>query len=299
MSRALIRFTMTALLLAAVLVPGWSANLSVTYLEGVLEVKQGTTWKALDIGDVVADTATVQFDGQGVAELEGTGFKVTLRQQGSFLLTDMIAKSKEVSATGLGSLVRGRVAGVIQGTQKTGSTVAGVRAAEATSNQAAVSWIGNAADLIESARKALAQAQYEGALSSLEEAYDYADEVEEPLVMFYTGYANAMLGRNAKALEALTQSTLGPESEHYSDLLLLRGQLLVDALSFKDAYGAFDTYRKAFPKGADLQLANLMAGYCATQLGDKVEARRSLDLARTADPSSDLGKKAGELIGRL
>ena len=297
MRRISVAICMAVLLLAAG--AAWSANLTVTYVEGLLQVKQGTGWKALDIGDTVADNATIQFDGDGVAELEGGGSTVTLRQAGTFLVSDMVAKTKEVAASGLGSLVRTRVSGVIMGTQKTGSTVAGVRASQAADQQASVSWIGNAADLIEAARKSLSEGSYESALDSLEEAYDYADEVEEPLVLFYTGYANAMLGNNAKALEALAASRLEPDSQYYGDLLILRGQLLVDALSFKDAFAAFDTYRGKYPTGASAQLANLMAGYCASQLGDRTEARRSLDLAQKADPASELGRKAGELIGKL
>jgi hypothetical protein len=299
MSRGGVRLFWVAVLLVIGLDGLAAADLSVVYVEGLLQLKQGTAWKALDIGDEVQDTSTIQFDGQGVAELEGAGVRITLRQAGSFVVSDVIAKTREVSSTGLGSLVRGRVSGVFQGAPRTASTVAGVRAAEAGTEQATVSWIGNAADLIAGARQELGAGEYQKALDTLEEAYEYADEYEAPIVLFYMGYAQAMLGNNAQALDTLNGADLTPDSEYYGDLLILRGQLLVDALAFKDAYTSFDAYRGKYPTGAEVQLANLMAGYCAGQLGDRAEARRSLDLARAADPASDLGKKAGELLGHL
>jgi hypothetical protein len=297
--RGWFRLTAAALLLGALTAPVWSASLTVTYVEGRLELKQGSGWTELGIGDMVADTATVQFDGDGVAELEGAGVTVTLRQAGAVALSDVMAKSKEVAASGLGSMVKGRVAGVFQGPQKGVSTVMGVRASQAATEQVKVDWIGNATELLEEARKALAEGTYEKALNRLDEAWDYASETEEPMVMFYMGYANAMLGRNAKALDALNGSRMDPASVHYGDFLILRGQLLVEALSFRDAFSAFDSYRASFPTGSDAQLANLMAGYCATQFGDRTEAQRSLALAQRTDPASDFGKKAGELLGQL
>jgi tetratricopeptide (TPR) repeat protein len=175
----------------------------------------------------------------------------------------------------------------------------GVRAAEAGSDKDKVSWLGNAADLLAQAKTSLEAGSYDQALTALTEAYDYADEAEEPEVLFYTAYANAMLDRNALALKALNDATLEPTDRLYGDYLMLRGQLLVDALSFKDAFGSFDAYRSAMPAGPSIQLAHLMAGYCAGQLGDRVEAKRSLELAERADPASELGLKAKELLGKL
>jgi Tfp pilus assembly protein PilF len=264
-----------------------------------LQVKQGSGWKDLEIGDRVPDSATVQFDGSGVAELEGSGVRVTLKLRGTYQLAEIVAKSKEVSATGLGSMVKGRVAGVMRGTQKNESTVAGVRAAEAGSDKEKVSWLGSATDLMAQAKRSLESGDYEKALSPLTEAYDYADESEEPEILYYTALANAMLDRSAKALEVISDVKMAPTDQLYGDFLVLRGQLLVDALSFKDAYGSFDTYRSALPAGPSIQLANLMAGFCAMQLGERAEARKSLDQAQRADPSSELGKKAQELLTKL
>ncbi len=299
MKRPCARFLLVVALLSAALVPVLAADLEVTYVEGRLEIRQASGWKELEIGDKVPDTATVQFDGFGVAELVGSGTRVTLKQKGTFQLADVVAKSKEVASSGLGSMVKGRVAGVLQGTQKTGSAVMGVRAAEAGTDKEKVSWLGSASDLLAQAKKSMEAGAYEQALKTLTEAFEYADEAEEPEILFYTALSNVMLERNGAALQALSGADMEPSAKLYGDFLILRGQLLVDALSFKDAYGSFDAYRAALPGGPSLQLANLMAGYCAGQLGDRTEARRSLELAQRADPASDLGKKAQELLGKF
>lgn len=299
MNRPNSRYLLVAVLFSVVLVPVLAADLEVTYVEGRLEVRQGSGWKELEIGDKVPDTATVQFDGFGVAELVGPGARVTLKQKGTFQLAEIVAKSKDVASSGLGSMVKGRVAGVLQGTQKSGSAVMGVRAAEAGTDKEKVSWLGSASDLLAQAKKSMEAGAYEPAVKSLNEAYEYADEAEEPEILFYLALSNAMLERSAPALQAISQAEMKSTDRLYGDFLILRGQLLVDALAFKDAYGSFDAYRVALPGGPGLQLANLMAGYCASQLGDRTEARRSFELAQRADPASEFGKKAQELLGKL
>ena len=291
---------MLVLLLVAAGAPIFAADLEITYVEGRLELSASGGWKALDIGDVLSEAATVRFDGSGVAEIEGTGVKVTLRQQGTYKLSDIIGKSKQVASTGLGSLMKDRVAGVFQGTQRATSAVMGVRAAEVeTDSQKRVSWLGSASDLLAQAKKELEAGEYEKALSTLGEAYENADELEEPEILYYTSYANTMTGNSGAALDAIIRARVEPAHPLHGESLLLRGQLLVEALAFGDARSSFEDYRARYPEGSGVQLADLMVGYCAKELGDLEEARRSLDRARSADPASQIGKKAQELLGAL
>ena len=61
--------------------PAFSVDLTIEYLEGYLDEKDGDEWLELFIGDEIPDTATTKLYEESIAELTAPGIKLTLTKE--------------------------------------------------------------------------------------------------------------------------------------------------------------------------------------------------------------------------
>lgn len=181
-------------------------SLTVEYVDGYLDILDGGSWSEVYIGDTLTPEDTIRLDSDSFAELRGSGLSLTLTEAGTYRITDLLNANAEGAALGLGNMVAGKLAQLLQNEgPQTQSAVGGVRAAEAEA-EPKLDWMGSdTAELIEESRAAIAEGRLDSALKLLEEAYDLAlDEQEETEALFYRGYVHALKGETADALEYLT-----------------------------------------------------------------------------------------------
>jgi len=118
--------TVIFLLLIAIL-PLTAEELMVEYLEGILEIGQGSNWIEVDIGDTIPQNSYLRLSDNGLAELSAGAVTITLNQDGTFSAENLLTSGREVAAWDIASLVNSKLGKLISPEQQQGDAVMGVR----------------------------------------------------------------------------------------------------------------------------------------------------------------------------
>jgi len=280
----------------------YAQELTLDYLEGYLDLQEGSDWVELYIGDSVSRNATVRLDQDSLAELSGMNMSFTLTRPGVYRVGDLLASRQTMDNTGLGNLVSGKVATMFSERATGPDTVGGVRAAEVETGPS-IDWMtSEAADMISQAKDMITDGDYADAMDMLEEAYDFAaDEYEEEEIFFYRGYIHTMNGKPGKALSEFSKIYPDPDQPYYDKLFLLKGKLLIDSFAFGEAVDWFDEYDPGYSSDKDVatrQSIYLLHGLAAREAGESGTAKTMLRKAIDLDPGSDTAGVASSLLSR-
>jgi tetratricopeptide (TPR) repeat protein len=280
---ALIMFSFVALTTFAV-------DVEIEYVDGFLDLKDGNGWLLLAPGDVVSEGDTLRLDEESYATLRYPGGTLTLTRPGVYPVSSLIRSSS--AARGMGTLVSTKIKRLVTEPERTRSAVGGVRGSK---QEDEITWMeSEAEELVTKGKKLLADEEYQSALASFTEAYDYAEIEEEPEILFYTAYANYALGNVREAMKNVESVELPRNAYFAADYYLLRGQLLFDSFAFEEAANWLKSVPKGITEGdrAAFQAVNLLLGACMESLGDKDAAITYYDSVVKADPTSDYAKAA-------
>lgn len=280
------------------LVPGvFGIDIYVDYLDGYLDVIEGGEWYELSIGDSVTDADTIRLDKNSVAELSLPGTKLTLTRPGTYVVADLIESAGERRSLGIASVIGSKIRTIVEEPKQAQTAVMGVRGAKSEDE---LEWMsGDTAELLQTGKDYLAEGEYANAVTVFEEAYDFADSSEESEVLFYLGFTNAMMGEVRLAVEALESVEPDPSAEFFTDLVLLKGQLLAETFAYEEAIKWLETNSPQIKDRSATQMSLLLTGVSYKGIGNSSLARESLEKALAIDAASDAGKAAQSLIGEL
>ena len=141
--------------------------------------------------------------------------------------------------------------------------------------------------------------RYEEALKVLQAALKEAYTGEEGKFYYYIASVYVRQQRASLALRTLDRARLEPQEAMYTDLVLLKGQLLLESLAFGDALELFDSQLRLNPEGGFAQALLILSSYSHRGLGKSDAAREALQRAVRLDASSELGREAAGLLSRL
>ncbi len=274
-------------------------DLQVAYTEGLVELSAGGTWKELNPGDRLPVNARIRLSKDGFAELSQGATRLSVSQPGIYLVADLLAASKKVASWQLGKVVSGKLKSAVAGGQKGDSTaVGGVRAKQAA--PAAVEWVESTGsqEALDEGRSLLAENRLDEALKVFRDALQ-AYPGEEPIFYYYIAATYSRQQRASLALRTLEQARIDPQESMYSDLVLLKGQLLLESLAFTDALALFDSQLALKPQAPFAQALLILSAYSYQGLGRTEGARDALQKAVGLDSSSELGKEAAGLLKQL
>jgi len=290
---ALILFTWFAL-------PVFSQNALAKYLEGLVEVSGATGWQEVYIGDELSVDTTIRVSENGFVEFSLGDLKISVKEDGIYLLSDLVGSSKRVSSWGLGNLVSTKIKTALTSTSSGETAVMGVRGA-AAGGETGVEWIeaSGSAELLKEGMARLEKARYSEALDVFNEGLAISFGEEEQLFLYYIGYTQSLKGQSALALHTLERVEADPQSSYYSDLILLRGRMLIESLSFNEALEFFKSHTNRYPEGDLTQAVLILSSYCYRGLEDTFQALQVLQRANELNPDSALGKEAQRLIEEL
>ena len=276
---------------------GYGQDFVLDYLDGIVEIREGTSWIEIDLGDELFADSVIRLDEDTMVEISGKGMRLTITEQGIYSVADLLDNNNRVASWGIGSVLGSKL-GALTGESKQGKTaVMGVRAAAADSGPE-LSWMDEGEELLAEGKLLLQSGDYEEAVEIFEEGYDFADIDEEQQFLFHIGYAYALQGRNAQAMKYLTQVEAEISAPFFADLVLLKGQLLVQSLSFQAAIELFDLYLKSLPGGEHSQAILFLSAICRQGLNDEAEAFSLLKAARDLDPASEIGRAAAARLNQ-
>lgn len=298
----IVPFVLVILALAGV-APVFAQQVVVGYVEGVLEVRDGSSWAELFIGDSVDQDDRVRLSDNSYAELSNGRTTVKLTREGTYLISDLIEGSSRTESAGVAGLVLNRI-GRLTGREdeEEQTSAGGARASEAVT-QTGPTWAGGESidELITEGSELLADGAYEDAYFVLQEAYDYAITDEEfARTAFYYGYAAALTGRTREALGLLEDVGPDPESDFFASHVLALGQLLVETFAYQDAIDYLSLLADADDQAdEDVQSAELLIGIAYDGLGMPREAERYLRRATRTVPGTPAATAAQRLLAGL
>jgi hypothetical protein len=276
-------------------------DLQVAYTEGLVELAAGGTWKELAPGDRVPANARIRLSEEGFVELSQGATRLSVSQPGVYLVADLVSASKKVASWQLGKVVSGKLKGAVTGATKGEGTAAmGARGAAAGA-PATVEWVEatGSEEALTEGRSLIEKERLDEALKVLQDALKEAYAGEEGTFCYYIASVYSRQQKTALALRTLERARIEPQEPMYADLVLLKGQLLLESLAFTDALALFDSQLRLNPAGEFAQALLIMSAYSYQGLGRDQGAREALEKAVSLDSSSELGQEAASLLSQL
>ncbi len=278
-----------------IVVNTWAENITVSYVDGVLEVKTSNGWNEVYIGDSLAPDALLRLEKDSIAQLEGNDISLTLSSPGSYSLKRLLEEKQRMKSWGVASLIGGKLSGVLNSNRVKATAVMGVRGAKAE-DSTDVEWVEDEENYISDGKNFIERGEYDRAIQILQEGLRSADEDTKPQYFYFLGLANMRNGRPYIALKYFNRIKPDPYFEYFEGYVVLKGKLLVESFAFEEANRLFDFYLKEMPNGNALQTVYFLRGIALKNLGDIAGAKSAFRKVYTLNPSSDIGKKANEIL---
>lgn len=285
-------------LVSATLLPLYAEDLMVEYLEGILEVGQGSNWIEVDIGDTIPQNSYLRLSDNGLAELSAGAITITLNQDGTFSIKNLLTSGREVAAWNISSLVNSKLARLISPDQQQGTAVMGVRGDPTEEEE--LTWVEEGEEYLEQGKELIRTGDYKEAREVLQEGADYSfSDEEKEEYNFYIASAYALEGKSAPALLMLTNMKTESSTPYYSDYVLLKGKLLIEGLAYKKALLLFDQYLKKPDRSETTQLIYFLSALCNQRLENRRDAISNLEAAYEINNSSEYGRAARRMMDNL
>lgn len=273
-------------------------NISVDYLEGYLDIQEDGEWYELYIGDSLNGDAVIRLEQDSYAELSHRSGSLKLMKPGVYQVSDLLGYAGNRAESGAEGLLAGKMRRFLTETEDTGpSAVGGVRASEAVAEESFF-WGEETGQLIDDGLEALRGFDYGTALDHFQEAYDYSiDQTEEWESSFYIGYTYMLQGDYREAMTYLAGIEPDPYQDYYTELFMVKGQILVDTFAYNEAIEWFSRYKaeKAQDAPESAQAVYILQGLSYSGLGEPEKARRSFQRAVEILPGNDASKLAENL----
>ncbi len=206
---------------------------SVSYVEGSVQVQSGGTWKNLDFGDSFDSAQTVRLGAKAILELSVRGgATVVISSAGNYVVDTLLRPRQESSAL---ANVAGKLERLAQSGARQESSVAGVRGSSVDASS--LMWAGagvEAEAAFEAARKAAQEGRLAEAWTGYMEARELYDEAADAAgaarSAWHASLAALAQGSGGKALAAL-------RSARADDAGALRGQYVLALATLNARFG--------------------------------------------------------------
>lgn len=227
---------MCGILLGLLAMVVWAVPVTVDFVDGSVQVQNGSAWRTLDFGDTFDSAQIVRIGQRSVAELSVQGgSKLVLSAAGTYAIDTMLGPRQESSAISNIATKIERMAN--QRTNLNESVVAGVRGSAAV-DPTALMWAGVGPDAdaaFDDGRKSFAAADYSSAWDYFVEArelYTEAGDLEGVArSAWHASQAGLALGSGGRALAALRSADPANAAE-------LRGVYALALATLSARYGA-------------------------------------------------------------
>ena len=294
-----------ACVLGLVLAAGVFAQaFSVDYLDGTVELKipkdkAGKLWKLLAIGDTVASDASLRVGPGSSIELARGRVRITILKPGIYMVADLSKAKEKASVAAIGPALSQKLTAMTTDKPRTDSAVGGVRGAEQGTSTRSVEWIEENDEVRAKVADYMASGKYKDAVDELTQAIPEAatdeEESERQYMLAAAYYGN---GEALRAYRTVAKASPDPKAEYYPRFVLLKAQILVDSLDFREALALLKPLIAAGQAGETAQMAYLLAAVSQKGLGDETSARTSLNAGYAIDPSTETAELISAQLGK-
>lgn len=289
-----------ATLFAAMIAASLTAqSLTVSYAEGSAEVRNGSAWQRVEIGDTIAPDATIRLGDHSYLELQVPGAKIALSQKGTYDLGRLVAENRATREADVERALSSKLAAMFS-SPAPHATAMGVRGAQVGDSNG-ITWVTSVAQVyMDSGKDYIKQGRYGKAVKELEKALETASDTERPEVHYYLAYAYSLAGDTRQALKQVAALQPADFENGGADLVLLKGKLLLDTnaysqdirwLTAPSALVATDTEHG--------QVYHFLLGLSYAGAGDNAKAKRNLEQVISNGQGSELARTAQKLMEHL
>lgn len=286
------RMLLTGLFLSATIALGVAQALTVTYVDGTVEVQSGKTWKALNVGTSVAVDAQVRVSDQGSVEFTRGARHFSIIKDGTYSVADLLKNSAKSGQAGVGANLAMKLHSVATGGGQSSTAVGGVRGAAQGDNSQNLTWMGDEDDTAAKAQALLLKERYREAESEIKQALaDSQDDQKKQDLSYLLAAAYYGEGQGVRAYRALVALNYPSSGTYYPDSVILRAQILLDNQEYSDSLQALKDFLAGSPDTQYAQVADLLSAQCYKGLGDKKSEQDALTAGYNLDPQSDTAKQ--------
>ncbi len=273
----------------------YAESITVSYVDGILEVKGDNGWSEVYIGDSLSMDALLKLGKDSIAQLEANDVSLTLSSSGIYRVDKLLRESQQMKSWGITSVVGAKISNVLNPKRKPTTAAMGVRGAKADDDNE-VEWVEEEDEYLAKGKSLLEKKEYDRSIQVLQEGLRSADEEIKPQYFFFLGVANVQNGRPYIALKYFNRIKLDPSFDYLDTYVVLKGKLLIESFSFKEALRLFNFYLKEAPQGSAIQEVYFLRAVALKNLGDNGGAVSSLKKAYRISPSTEIGKKAERIL---
>jgi hypothetical protein len=260
------KWAIVVLVAFAVAVGLSAVPLTVSWADGKVELKKGSAWSALNVGDRLDSASTIRLAKGSAVELSDGKRKLSITAEGNYALDGLLKKGAVASKQSVAAM--DKLGKLVDPKATVDSTaVAAVRGAAVEPSEGKVEWQSDTADLpalMEEGRRLVRSGDFATAALRFNEAVGIAEGQDKDAAMYSEAWALAADESRARAVNLLREmpsigNWAGPRA-------LLLARLDIDS-------GAKDEAKVVIQKG--------MAGKIFT--GDEVDLAKSLLDEASAD----------------
>lgn len=290
------RAVFLVLMWAACGVVAFGQDLTVSFLEGSVEVRDGSSWRPLTIGAMISPGSTVRIGQKSYLEISSDTSTISLSESGSYSLKWIFSERERFRSTGVAQSITSHMAALLD-PGISGSTTMGVRGAKINA-PSGITWMSSDAQMyLESGRSLIQKGDYRGAIAELKTALDSASATEAPVVRYYLSYAYSSSGDTRKALEQAAQVNPSDLGDRAADLVLLEGKLLVDGNAYGQDIRWLTTHSSLIGSEVERrQLYYFLLGLGYSGARAEPQARKSYRKVVSIDGATDLARTARRLL---
>ncbi len=267
-----------------------SAQNSVDYLEGRLESYYGGRWQELYIGDEFGNDARLRLSDEGYAELLVGDALVSLTQDGSYEVNQLVQGSSSVGARGLDIMKKLTLSTEHEKWQH--EATMGVRGAEAITSD--VTGMEDAFTYLEAGMKSMDAGSYDEALINFEEGWEYFEDYN---CLLFTALCYEILGQKRSYLRNLKDVDAEMLEPEYRGIYMVRmAEMMIRSLDYEGAVDLLG-WEELDPYSEEEQQQILyLLGAAHLGIGSDGNARKAFQEAVDMSPSSEMGRRAAEAL---
>lgn len=264
------------------------------YKDGEVSAQTQTGWSTLMNGDTLPAASQVKLAPGAIAEFSSPSATLLFSKPGTYRLGTAAAQKPPHTATMLSS-VFSRIARIGGEDDREQSQAMGVRGSEAADN-AGLTWIDEDSMSFDEAKSAYRKGNYPQAIDILENEVDPIILSDEGEYWYYLASAYLAAGRKGPALQISRQHSPNQFSEVYTDFLLLKGRLHLEAMDYSAAADQLQQYIYSVNSDDQKQVGYYLYGIALQQQGQTSNARRALQMAVELDADREVTRLAKEML---
>ncbi len=271
-------------------------GLTVTYLDGTLEVQTAKGWRPLDVGSTIRADARIRVSDSATVELRRGAQHISIIQDGEYAISDLLSGSMRVKSRGMGVSLASKLHSVAYGNGQATNAVGGVRGAAQGDNGQDLTWMGDDEDTSLKVRALLDKQRFKEAETEITQALGNAqDDQKKQDLEYLLASAYYGEGESARAYHTLVSLKDNSASTYYPDSVILKAQILLDNGSYADSLSVLKSFLGSNPDRSYAQVSYLLSALCYKGLGDVQSEKTALSTGYSLDPQSDTAQQISKL----